>query len=151
MEHALRLEMITPENVDAACALKVAPAQERFVAPVVRSLAEAYAYGNTAWPRLVLDGDQLVGFVMGGFDPGSSVDAFRCGIWRLNIAEHQQRRGYGRFAIDAVCQEARRRGQDRVTVLWVPGEGGPEGFYQRIGFRPTGEIIHDQVVGELLL
>ncbi|MEV6866457.1 hypothetical protein AB0M44_36375 [Streptosporangium subroseum] len=42
-------------------------------------------------------------------------------------------------------------GQDRVTVLWVAGEHGPERFYLRLGFRPTGQEIHGQVVGELPL
>jgi diamine N-acetyltransferase len=151
MTSSLRLEMVTPKNVDAACRLKVRPEQEGFVAPVVRSLADAYVHGETAWPRLISDGDQLVGFVMGGFDPDSPVDAFRCGIWRLNIAADRQGRGYGRFAVEAVCAEAHRRGQRRVTVLWVPGENGPEDFYLRLGFRPTGEKIHGEVVGALVL
>lgn len=151
MWSSLRLEKITPENVDAACDLKVRPEQERFVAPVARSLADAYAHAEAAWPRLVVDGDQLVGFVMGGFDPLSPVDAFRCGIWRLNIAEGRQGRGYGRFAVEAVAGEARRRGQRRMTVLWVPGQDGPEGFYRQLGFRPTGEELDGQVVGELPL
>lgn len=151
MRSSLRLEKVTPENINAACALRVRPEQEGFVAPVVRSLADAYVHGEIAWPRLVFDEDQLVGFVMGGFDPQGPVDAFRCGIWRLNIAEGWQGRGYGRFAVEAVCAEARRRGQRRVTVLWVPGEHGPEGFYLRLGFRPTGEKLHGEVVGELLL
>lgn len=151
MRSSLRLEKVTPENINAACALRVRPEQEGFVAPVVRSLADAYVHGEIAWPRLVFDEDKLVGFVMGGFDPQGPVEAFRCGIWRLNIAEGWQGRGYGRFAVEAVCAEARRRGQRRVTVLWVPGEHGPEGFYLRLGFRPTGEKLHGEVVGELLL
>ncbi|MFG1808202.1 GNAT family N-acetyltransferase [Streptomyces sp. NPDC049040] len=151
MRSSLRLEKITPENVDAACGVKVGAEQERFVAPVVRSLADAYAHGEAAWPRLVFDGDEPVGFVMGGFDPLSPVDAFRCGIWRLNIAEGRQGQGYGRFAVEAVGAEARRRGQRRMTVLWVPGDDGPAGFYRQLGFRPTGEELQGQVVGELSL
>ncbi|MFF2375957.1 GNAT family N-acetyltransferase [Streptomyces xiamenensis] len=129
----------------------VRPEQEGVVAPVARSLADAYAHGDSAWPRLVFDGDRLVGFVMGGFDPAHPVDAFRCGIWRLNIAADQQGRGYGRFAVEAVCAEARRRGERRVTVLWVPHANGPEDFSLRLGFRPTGEKIHGQVLGALIL
>lgn len=149
---ALRLEKITPENVNAACGLRVHPNQERFVAPVERSLAEAYAAGpDTAWPRLVRDGDEAVGFVMGGFNPDDEIEVFRCGIWRLNVSAERQGRGYGRFAVEAVAEEARRRGQRRLTVLWLPGEGGPEGFYRGVGFRPTGEVLGDQVVGEVFL
>lgn len=117
----------------------------------MNSLSEAYAHRDTAWPRLIMDDDRVVGFVMGNFDPDSEVDAFRAGIWRLNIAASEQGRGYGRFAVDAVAREARRRGQSRITVFWVPGEGGPEGFYLRLGFRPTGEEADGEVLGELTL
>ncbi|MET7607182.1 GNAT family N-acetyltransferase [Streptomyces avermitilis] len=151
--HRLRLEKVTPDNVDAAIALKVGPGQERFVSPVVKSLAEAYVHPETAWPRLIHDGDELVGFVMAFFDirfhPDDPDDRPRSGLWRLNIAHGRQGRGYGRFAVDAVCAEIRRRGQSRVTVTWAEGEGGPEPFYLRLGFRRTGETSGDQVVGEL--
>lgn len=147
-----RLAGITPENVRAACELRVRPEQERFVASVERSLAEAYAAGpDIAWPRLVLHGDEAVGFVMGGFDPGAETDAFRCGIWRLNVAAGHQGRGYGRFAVRAVAEEARRRRQNRLTVLWLPGEDGPEGFYTGLGFGPTGRVLGEQVLGEMSL
>lgn len=146
-----RLEEITPENIGAAVRVKVSPAQESFVAPVVNSLAEAYASRETAWPRLVCEGDRAVAFVMGNFDPDHEIDAFRCGIWRLNVAEGEQGRGYGRFAVQAVCEEAARRGHKRVTVLWERGEGGPEAFYLRLGFRPTGEVLFGEIVAELPL
>lgn len=147
----LRVDEVTAENVTTACRLTVAPEQEEYVAPVAVSLAEAYVNQHSAWPRLIYDGSQLVAFVMAGFDPDSPIDFFRCGIWRLNVAADQQRRGYGRFAVQAVADEARRRGQHRLTVLWIPGERGPEKFYRRIGFRPTGEVFHGQRVGELSL
>jgi diamine N-acetyltransferase len=149
MSGQLRLAEIRPDNVRAACQVAVAPEQEKFVAPVVFSLAEAYAQPDVAWPRLVYDGDEAVGFVMGGFDPDSPVPVFRCGVWRLNIAAGKQGRGYGRFAVEGVFAEARRRGQRRATVLWVPGPGGPGDFYLKLGFRPTGEEIDGQVVGAI--
>jgi diamine N-acetyltransferase len=61
------------------------------------------------------------------------------------------RAGYGRFAVASVAYEARRRGQARITVLWVRGQGGPEEFYLRLGFRPTGEELGGETVGELYL
>jgi len=30
-----------------------------------------------------------------------------------------------------------------------PGRGGPEDFSLRLGFRPTGQTFHDQVVGRI--
>jgi diamine N-acetyltransferase len=141
----LRLAELTADNIDAAIRLELRPGQERFVAPVVRSIAEAYVH-PTAWPRVVVDDDQVVGFVMANFDPGNEQDAFRCGIWRLNVAAAAQGQGVGRFAVDAVTDEARRRGQTRLTVLWEKGPDGPEGFYLKLGFVPVGELF-GEVVG----
>ncbi|MFC6022616.1 GNAT family N-acetyltransferase [Plantactinospora solaniradicis] len=152
MPPSLRLEKITPDNVLAACQLKIRPEQEGLVAPVAQSLAEAYAQPEIAWPRLIVDGEEPVGFIMGFFEvrlnPDNPEDPLRSGIWRLNIAAEQQGRGYGRFAVLAVCEEIRRRGESRATVTWVPGERGPERFYLRLGFRLTGEQSGDEVVGE---
>lgn len=151
METTLQLRDVTPDNVIDACRLTVRPEQEAYVAPVAVSLAEAYANRRIAWPRLVYHGDQLVAFVMGGFDNDAPVGLFRCGIWRLNVATDHQGKGYGQFAVRAVLDEARRRGERRVTVLWKPGEHSPEGFYLRMGFRPAGEVLDGQRAGELFL
>ncbi|MGW1997726.1 GNAT family N-acetyltransferase [Embleya sp. NPDC001921] len=177
MTTTLRLEKITPGNFDEAVGLRVRPDQAHLVAPVVKSLAEAYVHPDTAWPRLILDGDRAVGFLMaffdidmaffddepaedrnrvgaagdGGGDTGGGAKAvdLRSGLWRLNIAAGEQRRGYGRFAVASVADEIRRRGGTRLTTSWHPGDDGPEGFYLRLGFRPTGETSGDERIGEL--
>ncbi|MGW0927157.1 GNAT family N-acetyltransferase [Streptomyces sp. NPDC002644] len=153
MDEGLRLEPVTARNFDAAVGIEVAPAQRRFVSPVVKSLAEAYVYPESAWPRLILDGERPVGFLMAfldidWLDDGSRRDV-RSGLWRLNIAEGEQRRGYGAFAVRAVAEEIRRRGGSLCHVTWEPGEGGPEGFYLGLGFRKTGEVSGGQTVGVL--
>ncbi|MFG3505963.1 GNAT family N-acetyltransferase [Streptomyces sp. NPDC047821] len=152
---APRLETITPANIDAALDVRVHPDQEHRVAPVVRSLAEAYVHPDTAWPRLIVDGDRPVGFLMAYFDIDFAGDGtgrdLRSGLWRLNIAAGEQGRGYGRFAVESVAAEIRRRGGTRMTTTWVPGDNGAEKFYLALGFRPTGETSGDQTVGELLL
>lgn len=148
MSSAVHLAKVTPENVDAVCRVRLRPGQERFVDPVVTSLAEAYAYGDVAWPRVICDGEQVVGFVMAGFDPAHEVEPYRSYLWRLNIAADRQGQGYGSFAVAAVCAEARRRGERRLWVSWQPGEGGPEPFYVRLGFRVTGEVVDGEIVAE---
>ena len=40
---------------------------------------------------------------------------------------------------------------DSATRPAIPGEGGPEGFYLKLGFRPTGEEMGGEIVGELQL
>jgi diamine N-acetyltransferase len=144
----LRLERVTPENVRAACKLKIRPDQEDLVAPVAWSLAEAYTMPGIVWPRLIYDGGQLAGFIMAVFDPEDANALFRSYLCRLNIGAQHQGKGYGRFAVEALYQEAIRRGQHRLTVSYHPYQHGPEGFYRRLGFHPTGEHNEDEVVAE---
>ncbi|MEU5906551.1 GNAT family N-acetyltransferase [Micromonospora sp. NPDC047527] len=147
----MRLEKVTPKNYEAALELSVRPDQEDLVAPVVKSLAEAYVFASNAWPRLICDGDQVVGFLMAFLDIqwSHNPDDLRSGLWRLNIAADAQGKGYGRFAAEAVCAEIRARGGTRAYVTWAPRPGGPEEFYLKLGFRPTGEQSGGQTVGVL--
>ncbi|OUM45664.1 GNAT family N-acetyltransferase [Arthrobacter sedimenti] len=141
----MELESLTPENLGKAVSITLRPEQEAFVAPVVQSIAEAYV-NPTAWLRLVVDGDEVLAFIMGNFDPDHEIEAFRAGIWRLNVAASAQGRGVGRFAVRALEEEARARGVKRISVLWERGEHGPEGFYLKLGFVPTGEELFGEVV-----
>ncbi|MCI3272186.1 GNAT family N-acetyltransferase [Streptomyces cylindrosporus] len=147
----LRLEEITPGNFEATTSIKVRPKQEVAVSPVMQSLAEAYVHPGVAWPRLILDGDRPVGFLMAFLDIDWRGDGslFRSGLWRLNIAAEEQGRGYGRFAVESVAAEIRRRGGEQCYVTWHPGPDGPEGFYLGLGFRTTGETSGGQTVGVL--
>ncbi|MFI5952598.1 GNAT family N-acetyltransferase [Cryptosporangium sp. NPDC051539] len=146
----MHLQEITPANYEAAFEVQVRPDQEDLVDSVVKSLAEAWVYHRYAWPRLICDGDEVVGFLMAFFDipwsPERDPHDRRSGLWRLNIAAEQQGRGYGRFAVEAVCDEVYRRGGSQAYVTWKPRPGGPEPFYLRLGFRPTGETSDGETV-----
>ncbi|WP_030243176.1 MULTISPECIES: GNAT family N-acetyltransferase [unclassified Streptomyces] len=148
-----RLEEITPANLDAALGIRVRPDQEHAVAPVVKSLAEAYVHPGVAWPRLIVDGDRPVGFLMACLDIDWYEDGsvLRSGLWRLNIAAGEQGKGYGRFAVESVAEELRRRGAKEFYVCWEPGPDGPERFYLGLGFRPNGETSGGETVGVLAL
>ncbi|MFG3318853.1 GNAT family N-acetyltransferase [Streptomyces sp. NPDC048171] len=149
----LRLETITSANFEAATGIRVRPEQEFAVDPVVKSLAEAYVHHGVAWPRLIVDGDRPVGFLMAFLDIDWYEDGsvLRSGLWRLNIAAGEQGRGYGRFAVESVVEEIRRRGGKECWVTWHPGPNGPEGFYLGLGFRPNGETSEGETVGVLEL
>jgi len=146
-----RLEPVIQENVGAACNLKLRPDQEGLVAPVAWSLADAYTMPDIAWPRLIYDGGQLVGFIMAAFAPAHENPLFHSYLWRLAIGAGHQGKGYGRFAVEELCKEAARRGHHRLTVCYDAGEHGPEGFYKRLGFRPTGEYNEGETVAERIL
>ncbi|MFI0538832.1 GNAT family N-acetyltransferase [Streptomyces sp. WSLK1-3] len=153
MAFAPRLEEVTPGNFETATGIRVRPEQEFAVSPVMQSLAEAYAYPpGVAWPRLIVDGDRTAGFLMAFLDIDWRADGGtvrRSGLWRLNIAADAQGQGYGRFAVDSVAAELRRRGTKELYVTWHEGPHGPSEFYLRLGFRRTGELSGGETVGVL--
>ncbi|KQW16839.1 MULTISPECIES: GNAT family N-acetyltransferase [Streptomyces] len=155
MTFAPRLEEVTPGNFETATGIRVRPEQEFAVSPVMQSLAEAYVHpAGVAWPRLIVDGDRTVGFLMAFLDIDWRADGgtvVRSGLWRLNIAADAQGQGYGRFAVESVADELRRRGTKELYVTWHEGDDGPAEFYLRLGFRRTGELSDGETVGVLSL
>ena len=57
----LRLEELSAATIVAANSLTLRPGQEQFVAPTSYAIADAYINPLTSWPRVVLDGDKVVG------------------------------------------------------------------------------------------
>ncbi|MBC7723857.1 MAG: GNAT family N-acetyltransferase [Burkholderiaceae bacterium] len=147
----LRLEELSAKNIVAANTLTLKPGQEQFVAPVSHSIAEAYVNPSTSWPRVVLDGDEVVGFIMGNFDPDAEEEVFRSCIWRMNVSAEAQGRGIGKFAVQALAEEARLRGFKRITVIWDSGEEGPQEFFLHVGFTIVGETQYGENIGSLEL
>ena len=146
------LREITAETVRRVIALSVAPGQERFVAPNAVSLAQAL-FSDEAWFRGVwLDGEP-VGFVMVADESlrRPPPEGARIRIWRLMVDHRFQGRGVGREVVAQVAEHARSRGFDRLYTSYVPEPGGPEPFYRRIGFVPTGEIDKGEAVAVLEL
>ncbi len=145
------LREITDDNAPSVLALRTTPEQERVVSTVEDSLEEAAAnpQGNP-WFRAVYADDQPVGFVMLSWDvepqpPDINGPWF---LWKLLIDHRHQGRGYGREVVRQVVQLVREQGGTELMTSHVPGEGGPAGFYARLGFVPTGELDPD---GEILL
>jgi diamine N-acetyltransferase len=150
MSVPVELVPITEDNVKAVFELAVEPGQEAFVAPNPWSLAQALAEHEIAWPRaIVLDGE-VVGFLMLEIDPEEE-DGRPFWLWRLMVAAGRQRQGIGTAALRLALAEVRRRGGTEIYTSWVPAEGGPGPFYERLGFVPTGELDDDEIVARLVL
>jgi len=147
----LRLEELSASTIVAANSLTLRPGQEQFVTPTSYAIADAYINPLTSWPRVVLDGDQVVGFIRGNFDPDNAQEEFRSCVWRINVSADYQGGGIGRFAIMGLADEARSRGFTRLTVLWESGEDGPEDFFLKIGFVIVGETQYGENIGALAL
>jgi diamine N-acetyltransferase len=147
----ITLDEITEDNAGAVLALRLAPGQERFVSTVADSLAEAdqYPHGNP-WVRAVHADGLPVGFVMLSWNvepqpPDINGPWF---LWKLLIDQRHQGKGYGREVVRQIVELVRDQGATELLTSHVPGEGGPAGFYARLGFVPTGELDPD---GEILL
>lgn len=146
------LREITDGNCEAVLALSVAPAQERFVGSVRDALELAVEIPEAKpWYRAIYAADRPVGFVMVSWDvePQSDDDIFGPWfLWKLIVDERYQRGGVGREAVRQVAALVRAAGAAELLTSYMPGDGDPGGFYQRLGFVPTGEFDSE---GEPLL
>jgi GNAT superfamily N-acetyltransferase len=137
------LREITDDNRDAVLALRVAPEQERFVGSVQGALEDAAEYPLAKpWYRAAYAGDDPVGFVMLSWNvqpqPPDIVGPWF--LWKVIIDRRYQGHGYGAEAVRQVAELVRAEGATELLTSYVPEDGGPAGFYQRLGFVPTGEL-----------
>jgi diamine N-acetyltransferase len=145
------LDEISDGNRAAVLALRVAPGQEQFVSSVRESLAEAAEYPHARpWYRAVVADGTPVGFVMVSWNaepqPPEIIGPWF--LWKLLIDERYQGRGYGSEAVRQVTELARAEGAADMLTSYVPQPGGPAGFYERLGFVPTGDVDGD---GEVIM
>jgi diamine N-acetyltransferase len=147
----LRLVELSAATIVAVNAMSLKPGQEQFLAPTSYAVAAAVINPATAWQRVVLDDNEVVGFVSANFDPEAPHEHFRSVLWRINVDADDQGRGVGRFAVEKLLDEARERGMDHVNVIYEAGEGGPEAFFRRVGFTPVDETEFGEIVAEIRL
>ena len=147
----LRLVELSATTIVAVNTMSLKPGQEQFLAPTSYAVAAAVVNPATSWQRVVLDEDEVVGFVSANFDPEAPQEHLRSVLWRINVDADDQGRGVGRFAVDRLLAEARERGMDRVDVIFEAGEGGPEAFFRRVGFTPVSETEYGEVIAEIRL
>ncbi|MGF6823040.1 diamine N-acetyltransferase [Microbacterium sp. ZKA21] len=145
----LQVVELSAATIVAVNNLSLKPGQEQFLAPVSYGIAATVINPKTSWQRVVLDRNEVVGFVSANFDPEAPEEHFRSVLWRINVDADDQGRGVGRFAVEALVEEARKRGFDHVDVIYEAGEGGPEAFFNRVGFSPVGETEYGEVIAEI--
>lgn len=133
---------ITDDNREAVLALRVRSDQQRFVGTVSGALADAAENPHAnPWYRAVYTGDSPVGFIMVSWDvppqPPEIIGPWF--LWKLIIDERYQGRGYGEQAVREVAEVVRAAGATELLTSYVPEDGGPAGFYRRVGFLSTGD------------
>ena len=147
----LRLAELSAATVEAVNNMSLKPGQAEFLAPESYDAAAGEVDPQTMWQRVVLDGDDVVGFISANFDGDSVSEYFRSVLWRINVDADDQGRGIGRFAVESLLAEAREHGVDHVNVIYGAGEEGPQAFFERVGFTPVGETEYGEVIAEIRL
>ena len=140
---SVTLSEIRPDIEDAVLALRVSPAQDQFVSGVARSLIDAATEPEAhPWIRAVLADHVPVGFVMVSWDVAPVPDKLwgPYFLWRLLIDSRYQRQGHGAAAVGLVADAVRADGGTILFTSCGQGEGGPQPFYEGLGFVPTGEV-----------
>lgn len=153
------LPMNELSRADYAALARMSPGAlgERMVAPNGVSIADAA--GRPAWLRAIVVNDAPVGLVL-LYDPTldtacakadkAALDALY--IWRFMIGFHQQGKGYGEAAMQHVLRYAQSRpGIKKIALSHMPWPGNPAPFYEKFGFRHTGEVDEDGELEMLLL
>ncbi len=144
------LRAITDWNREAVLALELGPGQRQFVSTVAESMQEAIEEApGRAIQWAIYAGEVPVGFVMVSDEVDDVPGYIPHYLWKLLIDRRHQRRGYGTATLDLIAEFFRSRpGVEVVSTSAGRGEGSPIPFYERYGFRQTGEIVFD---GEALL
>ncbi|MCY7417914.1 MAG: GNAT family N-acetyltransferase [Chloroflexi bacterium] len=145
---------VTEDNQRAVSRLVTHHSQERFVAPMAATFADALipqfedGMRIVPWFRAIEADGELVGFMMiAEHTPPGDIPF----LWRLLIDRRHQGRGIGSRAVGLLIDRLRAAGEPRLHASWHPGRGGPEPFYRKLGFVPTGRVEDNELVAELLL
>ncbi|HEL1662231.1 TPA: GNAT family N-acetyltransferase [Streptococcus suis] len=134
----IRLELVNKDNFDQVLDLEVAPKDQRRVASVEYSLAQAWLYREDGHllPYAVKSGQKVVGFVLLSIQEDKSYY-----VWRLLIDKKYQNRGHGKEVIrqilvlakeDTLCQ--------KVTMNYVIGNHKMRYILEKFGFQSVGMI-----------
>jgi diamine N-acetyltransferase len=144
----LEKRAVTRDHVGALIGLDVLPGQRDLVSPNVRTLAQAaYEPGAYVWGLwdAAADGAAPVGLMAmvhpreyPFHEPGDDREA--ADLWRLMIAAGYQGRGFGRAAVALALAVARDWGCPRLTLGVADAPQAAQGFYERLGFRWTGQV-----------
>ena len=151
---AVSLVEIGPDNDRAVRALRSHRSQERFVAPVLNSFADALVPEVVdgaplqPWLRAVNADGELAGFVMVALTTDAHPEPY---LWRLLIDRRHQRRGIGRMVLGLVAAQCLSNGDTTLLTSWVDGRGSPRPFYENYGFEPTGRILDGEIEARLVL
>ncbi|HHT7734133.1 TPA: GNAT family N-acetyltransferase [Streptococcus suis] len=135
----IRLELVNKDNFDAVLEVSLSAADERKVASVEYSLAQAWLYKDNGqlYPYAVMFGRKVVGFVLLSIQE----EAKSYYVWRLLIDKNHQNRGYGKEVIRHILSLAKEDSScQKVSVNYVIGNHKMRYILEKFGFQSVGMI-----------
>lgn len=138
----IELRPVTKANFEAVTSLEVSAEQQQYVASNLYSIAESKIFPECI-PLAIYESSRLVGFVMYAFNQ----DDESYWVCRLMIDRYFQGKGYGKYAMQAVIKEIRKRPDCSMLKLSIePGNQAGERLYRSLGFKKTGELVDGEEV-----
>src|ERR1044071_7591541 len=139
------LKDIDRENFVRAVKVEVHEGQKGFVATNAFSIAQSKVEPSFN-AQAVYDGEEMVGFVMYGWDEEEGCHS----LARLMVDKNQQGKGYGRAATEEVIRRLRAEPGCKQIMLGVnPANASAQALYTSLGFVKTGEVSHGEEVMRL--
>lgn len=138
---------ITEENFVAVLRMKQAEGQN-FVPPNAESLVQAWLYyeNHDVYSFAIYNDETPVGFMQLDED----LEKKAMFLWRVMITAEHQGNGFGTAAVEKIIALVRESGKyDYLELGCEPENTGAMHIYQKLGFRPTGEVEHDEAVMRL--
>ncbi|MCL2620139.1 MAG: GNAT family N-acetyltransferase [Defluviitaleaceae bacterium] len=162
----IELRKIDHDNFEGVLALKLPKEQQKFVAPNIYSLAEAYKdltnNEKPPMPFAIYHGEELIGFTMMEFCELEEGDHFFddfgdkniYNFFRFMIDESHQGKGYGRQAMVKIMEFLKTQPQgkaDSISVCYEPTNEVSRKLYTSLGFVETGHIDDGEVIARFVL
>lgn len=144
----LQLRPIDTSNREAVIRLTVSDHQKQYIASNEASLITSVEeeHKNVARPFALCAEEEIVGFAMFAFDLSSPDPEDRYWLWRFMIDKHQQRKGYGSAALEAILAYFRNHGANHILLSTKETNTAALSLYHKYGFAETGEMNDDEIV-----
>jgi diamine N-acetyltransferase len=137
MQNRVRLSDLRRDTWEVVVGLTVADDQRDFVDSNLLSIAES-RFLPGFMTRVVLHGDEAVGFAMYGPDP----DDGHMWLYRLMIDKSHQGKGLGRAALQEIIAHVRDGLGAPLLRLGVDVDNtAATALYTSVGFVPTGQSL----------
>ena len=151
----IHLQPITPVNWRQAIKLKVAPAQQEFIASNVYSIAQSkfdeIDADGSVWrltPLAIYADDTMIGFAMFALEQTQQLAVY---IFRFMIDADQQGKGHGKAAFKLLLAHMLAEAPATTRyfdISYHPDNHVARNLYAKFGFVETGEIIDGEVIAK---